>query len=234
MYQTIYVVLRQFLSTSNFKLSQGAAFAIIYQRVASAPYFSMVSNGSTALPKRLLILFPFLSNTKPLDTTFIYATESKIHCCNSMQCKRTIHGLINTLCNKVFFRRIIFYYQLILCSQTDNALAHKAAPESNGRSIKSGSRNNFFRSSLKQYCQRMVYVNQMFRSFLLRNFLVQISQWIFCHHSFNNKFSIFFFNSSALPITICSVLSSLVQIGIGMPQKRERDKFNHLNSLTSY
>ena len=40
-----------------------------------------------------------------------------------------------------------------------------------------------------------------------------------------SELSISFFNSSALPITICSVLSSLVQIGIGIPQKRERDKF---------
>ena len=41
----------------------------------------------------------------------------------------------------------------------------------------------------------------------------------------DTEFSISFFNSSALPITICSALSSLVQIGIGIPQKRERDRF---------
>ena len=41
----------------------------MYQRNGSEPYFSIVENGSTALPKRLDILFPFLSNTRPLDTT---------------------------------------------------------------------------------------------------------------------------------------------------------------------
>src|SRR5690554_1965501 len=36
------------------------------------------------------------------------------------------------------------------------------------------------------------------------------------------------FNSSIDEIMICSVLSSDVQIGIGIPQKRERDKFQSL------
>ena len=35
-------------SKSNFKLSQGCALVIIYQRVASGPYFSNVVNGSMA------------------------------------------------------------------------------------------------------------------------------------------------------------------------------------------
>src|SRR5690606_13257255 len=64
-------------SSLNLRLSQGDALLIIYQRVASAPYFSIVSNGSTALPKRFDILLPFLSSTKPLDTTFLKATEPR-------------------------------------------------------------------------------------------------------------------------------------------------------------
>ena len=64
-------------SKSNFKLSQGFAFAIIYHRVASAPYVANVVKGSVAFPNRLDILCPFLSKTKPLETTFLYATESK-------------------------------------------------------------------------------------------------------------------------------------------------------------
>ena len=73
----LYNVPKNFLRTSsiplisNFKLSQGFAFEIIYQRVASAPYFSIVLNGSTAFPKRLDIFLPSLSNTNPLDTTFL-------------------------------------------------------------------------------------------------------------------------------------------------------------------
>ena len=41
------------------------------------PKVDKVVNGSTAFPKRLDIFCPFLSNTNPLDTTFLYATESK-------------------------------------------------------------------------------------------------------------------------------------------------------------
>ena len=58
-------------SISNFKLSHGLAFEIMYQRVASGPYSASVVNGSTALPKRLDIFCPFLSNTKPFETTFL-------------------------------------------------------------------------------------------------------------------------------------------------------------------
>ena len=46
---------------------------IKYHLVASAPYLSIVSNGFTTLPNRLLILLPFLSNTKPLETTVLYS-----------------------------------------------------------------------------------------------------------------------------------------------------------------
>ena len=56
-------------ATSNLRLSQGWALVIMYQRVASGPYLDSVSKGSTALPRRLDIFWPFLSNTKPLDTT---------------------------------------------------------------------------------------------------------------------------------------------------------------------
>src|SRR5699024_6000291 len=56
-------------SISNFRLSHGEEFVIIYQRNGSEPYFSIVENGSTALPKRLDILLPFLSNTRPLEIT---------------------------------------------------------------------------------------------------------------------------------------------------------------------
>src|SRR5690606_39052668 len=42
---------------------------------------------------------------------------------------------------------------------------------------------------------------------------------------FATAFAISFCNSSVLPMMICSLRSSLVQIGSGMPQKRERDKF---------
>ena len=71
----LYKVPKNFLCTSwmpaksNFKLSHGEALVTRYHRVASAPYFSMVSKGFTTLPKRLLILLPFLSNTKPLLIT---------------------------------------------------------------------------------------------------------------------------------------------------------------------
>ena len=64
-------------SASKRRLSQGAEEAIMYQRVASAPYWSMVAKGSTALPRRLLIFLPSLSSTRPLETTFLKATESK-------------------------------------------------------------------------------------------------------------------------------------------------------------
>src|SRR5205085_7134588 len=63
-------------SALNFRLSHGCALLTKYQRVASAPYFSSVAKGSTVLPKRLLILLPFLSSTNPLLTTFLKATES--------------------------------------------------------------------------------------------------------------------------------------------------------------
>ena len=56
-------------STSNLRLSQGDELLIMYQRRGSEPYFCMVSKGSTALPRRLLILFPFLSSTRPLEMT---------------------------------------------------------------------------------------------------------------------------------------------------------------------
>ncbi len=58
------------------RLSQGSALVIKYQRVASAPYSASVLNGSAALPRRLDILLPFLSKTKPVETTFLKATES--------------------------------------------------------------------------------------------------------------------------------------------------------------
>ncbi len=58
-------------SISNFKLSQGFAFEIMYQRVASGPYSAKVVNGSTAFPRRFDIFCPFLSSTNPFDTTFL-------------------------------------------------------------------------------------------------------------------------------------------------------------------
>ena len=58
-------------SASNFKLSHGFVLEIIYQRVASAPYFSKVSKGSTAFFLLLDIFCPFLSKTNPLETTFL-------------------------------------------------------------------------------------------------------------------------------------------------------------------
>ena len=64
-------------SGSNFRLSHGEAFVIMYQRSGSEPYCRMVANGSTALPRRLDILLPFLSSTRPLETTFLKATLSK-------------------------------------------------------------------------------------------------------------------------------------------------------------
>src|SRR5690606_3780248 len=64
-------------SSLNFKLSQGAALLIMYQRVASAEYLSIVANGSTPLPRRLDILFPFLSKTNPLETTFLNAIDPR-------------------------------------------------------------------------------------------------------------------------------------------------------------
>src|SRR5687767_9154826 len=63
-------------SRSNFIFSQGDALVTRYQRVASAPKVSMVLNGSTTLPRRLLILLPFLSSTSPLETQVLYATLS--------------------------------------------------------------------------------------------------------------------------------------------------------------
>ena len=57
-------------SKSNFKLSQGLELITIYNLVASGPYFLITSNGSTAFPSLFDILFPSLSNTRPLDITF--------------------------------------------------------------------------------------------------------------------------------------------------------------------
>ena len=48
----------------------------MYQRSASAPYSPRVENGSTALPSLLLILFPSLSSTSPLESTVLNATLS--------------------------------------------------------------------------------------------------------------------------------------------------------------
>ena len=62
-------------SMSNFRLSHGEALVIMYQRSGSEPYFSIVENGSTALPRRLDILAPVLSSTNPLDITFLKATD---------------------------------------------------------------------------------------------------------------------------------------------------------------
>ena len=73
----LYKVPKNFLLTSatpsisNFKLSQGFALEIIYQRVASGPYSAKVVNGSTAFPKRLDIFCPSLSKTNPFETTFL-------------------------------------------------------------------------------------------------------------------------------------------------------------------
>ena len=53
----------------------GEELHIIYQRKGSEPNFSIVSNGSTALPLRLLIFSPFLSSTRPLETTALNAGE---------------------------------------------------------------------------------------------------------------------------------------------------------------
>src|SRR5690606_4908782 len=64
-------------SKSNFRLSQGFAFEIMYQRVASAPCSVRVSKGSTAFPKRFDIFCPFLSSTNPFEMTFLYAFSPK-------------------------------------------------------------------------------------------------------------------------------------------------------------
>ena len=61
---------------SNFRLSHGCAFEIMYHRVASAPNLAIVSNGSTALPLLFDIFVPSFACTKPLETTFLNATES--------------------------------------------------------------------------------------------------------------------------------------------------------------
>ncbi|MNS63741.1 hypothetical protein D3C72_968440 [compost metagenome] len=50
---------------------------IIYQRVASGPFSAMVLNGSIVFPLLLDILIPFLSKTRPFETTFLYAILSK-------------------------------------------------------------------------------------------------------------------------------------------------------------
>ena len=72
-------------ATSNFRLSQGCELVSMYQRSGSEPYCSMVSNGSTALPRRFDILFPFLSSTKPFEMIFRNATDSSIMV--AMACK---------------------------------------------------------------------------------------------------------------------------------------------------
>ena len=76
-------------STSNFRLSHGEELVIIYQRKGSDPYFSMVENGSTAFPKRLDILLPFLSNTNPFEMTALYETLSNTMV--AMACKVKNH-----------------------------------------------------------------------------------------------------------------------------------------------
>ena len=48
----------------------------MYQRTASEPYLLSAKNGSTTLPLRLDIFSPFLSSTKPVESTFLYATLS--------------------------------------------------------------------------------------------------------------------------------------------------------------
>src|SRR5690606_14626879 len=58
------------------RLSHGCELVIIYQRNGSEPCFPIASYGSTALPRRLDILFPFLSSTSPLEMMFLNATES--------------------------------------------------------------------------------------------------------------------------------------------------------------
>ena len=45
---------------------------IRYHLVASAPYLSSISNGSTVLPTCLDIFFPFLSRIRSLTSTFLY------------------------------------------------------------------------------------------------------------------------------------------------------------------
>ena len=69
-------VLRASSSEANLRLSHGWEFEIMYQRTASEPYFSITSNGSTALPNRLLILLPFLSSTSPFEMICRKATLS--------------------------------------------------------------------------------------------------------------------------------------------------------------
>src|SRR6187455_3216791 len=61
-------------SKSNFRLSHGGAFSIMYQRTTSAPYFESVSNGLTTLPLLFDILLPLLSSTNPFEITVLKAT----------------------------------------------------------------------------------------------------------------------------------------------------------------
>jgi len=57
---------------------QGGVLARRYQRVASAPYLSITSNGSTVLPRDLLILTPFLSSINSFTIIFKNAGFPKI------------------------------------------------------------------------------------------------------------------------------------------------------------
>jgi hypothetical protein len=52
--------------------------AYMYQRVASAPCWSMTVQGSTALPRLLDILLPFSSRMWPRQMTFLKAMLSGI------------------------------------------------------------------------------------------------------------------------------------------------------------
>src|SRR3990170_6536918 len=61
-------------SKSNFRLSHGGAFSIMYHRTRSGPYLESASKGLTTLPSLFDILLPDLSSTSPLEITFLNAT----------------------------------------------------------------------------------------------------------------------------------------------------------------
>ena len=63
-------------SASNFRLSHGEELVIMYQRTGSEPYSWIAPKGSTALPKRFDIFWPFLSKTRPFEITALKATLS--------------------------------------------------------------------------------------------------------------------------------------------------------------
>ena len=83
----------------KFEVVPGGALAIMYQRVASAPWVRMVSNGSTTLPRRFDIFTPFY-RARGHWTTFC-----RLHCQRPWWrwrggCKPTPR-LVHSFCNEV-------------------------------------------------------------------------------------------------------------------------------------